>query len=89
MQAITIGLALSLAFVNSVQAGKKLSDIEVVNIESQYCHFRQVTVKHTDTELSVSGRMESHVRFSDTFPALHRNEPQQAQNPVHNLAVAS
>ena len=63
MKQIAIGLALSLAFANFAQAGNRVPEIEVVNTENQRWHFRQVTVGHTDTELSVSGRIDAHLRY--------------------------
>lgn len=63
MKPITIGLLLSLALFNSVQAGKSLPNVEVVNTENQRWRFRQVTVNHADTELTVSGRLNSHLRY--------------------------
>lgn len=63
MKPILIGLALSLVFVNSVQAENKLSDVEIVNTENQRWHFRQVTVNQTDTEVTVSGRINARLRY--------------------------
>lgn len=63
MKPIAIVLAMSLALVNSAQAGDNLPEIEVVNTENQRWHFRQVTVNHTDAELTVFGRMDAHLRY--------------------------
>lgn len=62
MKPILIGLALSLVFVNYVQAENKLPDVEIVNTKNQRWHFRQVTVNQTDTEVTVSGRMNARLR---------------------------
>lgn len=62
MKPIAIVLAMSLALVNSAQAGDNLPEIEVVNIENQRWHFRQVTVNHTDAGLTVFGRMNARLR---------------------------
>ena len=63
MKQIAIGLALSLALVNSAQAENSLPEIEVVNTDNQRWHFRQVTVNHTAAELTVFGRMDAHLRY--------------------------
>lgn len=63
MKPIAIALAMSLALVNSTQAGDNLPEIEVVNTENQRWHFRQVTVNHTDAGLTVFGRMDAHLRY--------------------------
>ena len=62
MKPIAIGLVLSLVFINSVQAGNPLSDVEIINTENQRWQFRRVTLNHTDTEVTVSGRMDAHSR---------------------------
>ena len=62
MKPIAIGLALSLVFIHSVQAGNPFSDVELINTENQRWQFRRVTVNHTDTEVTVSGRMNAHSR---------------------------
>jgi|GEM_PF-528019 len=62
MKSIAIGLALGLVFIHSVQAGNPFSDVELINTEHQRWQFRRVTVNHTDTEVTVSGRMNSHSR---------------------------
>lgn len=63
MKPFAIGLALSLTFIHSAQADNNLPEIEAVNTENQRWHFRQVTVNHTDTELTVSGRMDANLRY--------------------------
>ena len=63
MKQIAIGLALSRALVNSAQAENSLPEIEVVNIDNQRWHLRQVTVNHTAAELTVFGRMDAHLRY--------------------------
>lgn len=83
MKPIAIGLALSPAYVHSVQAGNRLPEIEIAKTENQHRHFRQIAVNPIDTELTVSGRMDAHLRYS-----LPRDEPQQPQNPVRDQTVA-
>lgn len=63
MKHTAIALALGFAFVNSVQAENNAPEVEIVKTENQRWHFRQVTVNHTDTELTVSGRMDANMRY--------------------------
>ncbi len=64
MKSIAIGLGLSLLAFNFAQAERTSPDIEIIHIENQRWHFHQVTVTHTGTELTVSGRMNANVRHS-------------------------
>lgn len=63
MKSIAIGLAPSLAFLDTVQAGNDLPEARIVNTENQGEHFRQATGTYTDIDLSPYGGMEGHLRY--------------------------
>lgn len=63
MKHTAIALALSFAFISSVQAENRSPEVEIINPDTQRWHFRRVTVNPTDTGLAVSGRMDAQLRF--------------------------
>ena len=62
MKPIVIGLVLSLIYLNFAQARNDAPDIELVNSEDQRWRFRQITVTHASTGLTISGRMNANAR---------------------------
>lgn len=72
MKHSAIVLALSLAFISSVQAENRSPEVEIVKTENQRWHFRQVSVNPTDTDLTVSGRMNAQLRYGFPGPCGYR-----------------
>ena len=52
MKHTAIALALSFAFISSVQAENRSPEVEIIKTDNQRWHFRRVSVNPADTELT-------------------------------------